>query len=65
MKEYEIVAKFFNACSGAARPQTFLRKRSFPIPAIMSARSTDGNLTGFSGRPFRTGGSFSGSITEA
>ena len=22
MKEYEIVAKFFNACAGAARPET-------------------------------------------
>lgn len=26
MKEYEIVAKFFNACAGAARPQTFFEE---------------------------------------
>ena len=23
MKEYEIVAKFYNACAGSSRPQTF------------------------------------------
>lgn len=26
MKEYEIVAKFFNACAGAARPETFFEE---------------------------------------
>lgn len=26
MKEYEIVAKFYNACGGAARPQTFFEE---------------------------------------
>lgn len=26
MKEYEIVAKFLNACAGAARPQTFFEE---------------------------------------
>ena len=26
MKEYEIVAKFYNACAGAARPQTFFEE---------------------------------------
>lgn len=26
MKEYEIVAKFYNACGGASRPQTFFEE---------------------------------------
>ena len=26
MKKYEIVAKFYNACAGAARPQTFFEE---------------------------------------
>ena len=26
MKEYEIVAKFCNACAGSSRPQTFLEE---------------------------------------
>ena len=26
MKEYEIVAKYFNACAGSARPQTFFEE---------------------------------------
>lgn len=26
MKEYEIVAKFFNACAGTSRPQTFFEE---------------------------------------
>ena len=26
MKEYEIVAKFINACAGASRPQTFFEE---------------------------------------
>ena len=26
MKEYEIVAKFFNACAGASRPQTYFEE---------------------------------------
>lgn len=26
MKEYEIVAKFLNACAGASRPQTFFEE---------------------------------------
>lgn len=26
MKEYEIVAKFFNACAGSSRPQTFFEE---------------------------------------
>ena len=26
MKEYEIVAKFYNACAGSARPQTFFEE---------------------------------------
>jgi hypothetical protein len=26
MKEYEIVAKFYNACAGASRPQTFFEE---------------------------------------
>ena len=28
MKEYEIVAKFYNACGGASRPQTFFEEAS-------------------------------------
>lgn len=26
MREYEIVAKFYNACAGASRPQTFFEE---------------------------------------
>ena len=26
MKEYEIVAKFYNACGGASRPQTYFEE---------------------------------------
>lgn len=26
MKEYEIVAKFYNACAGSSRPQTFFEE---------------------------------------
>ena len=26
MKEYEIVAKFFNACAGSGRPQTYFEE---------------------------------------
>ncbi len=26
MKEYEIVAKFFNACAGSSRPETFFEE---------------------------------------
>ena len=26
MKEYEIVAKFYNACAGTSRPQTFFEE---------------------------------------
>lgn len=26
MKEYEIVARFYNACAGAARPETFFEE---------------------------------------
>ncbi len=26
MKEYEIVAKFYNACGGSSRPQTFFEE---------------------------------------
>ena len=26
MKEYEIVAKYYNACAGASRPQTFFEE---------------------------------------
>ena len=32
MKEYEIVAKFFNACAGAARPQTFFDEAELSDP---------------------------------
>ena len=27
MKEYEIVAKFYNACAGSSRPETFFEER--------------------------------------
>lgn len=27
MKEYEIVAKFYNACGGSSRPQTFFEEQ--------------------------------------
>ena len=26
MKEYEVVAKFYNACAGSSRPQTFFEE---------------------------------------
>lgn len=33
MKEYEIVAKFFNACGGSSRPQTFFEEALLDDPA--------------------------------
>ena len=33
MKEYEIVAKFCNACAGASRPQTFFEEAELNDPA--------------------------------
>ncbi len=30
MKEYEIVAKFCNACAGSSRPQTFFEEAELP-----------------------------------
>ena len=32
MKEYEIVAKFYNACAGAARPQTYFEEAELKHP---------------------------------
>lgn len=32
MKEYEIVAKFYNACAGASRPETFFEERELERP---------------------------------
>lgn len=32
MKEYEIVAKFINACGGASRPQTFFEEAELEQP---------------------------------
>ena len=36
MKEYEIVAKFCNACAGNSRPQTFLKKPNWKTLMILS-----------------------------
>ena len=33
MKEYEIVAKLFNACAGASRPQVFFEEAELEDPA--------------------------------
>lgn len=33
MKEYEIVAKFCNACAGSSRPQTFFEEAELNDPA--------------------------------
>lgn len=33
MKEYEIVAKFCNACAGASRPETFFEEAELNDPA--------------------------------
>ncbi len=33
MKEYEIVAKFYNACGGSSRPQTFFEEAELNDPA--------------------------------
>lgn len=33
MKEYEIVAKFCNACAGASRPQTYFEEAELQDPA--------------------------------
>lgn len=33
MKEYEIVAKMFNACAGSSRPQTFFEEAELNDPA--------------------------------
>lgn len=32
MKEYEIVAKFYNACAGSSRPQTFFEEAELEQP---------------------------------
>ena len=32
MKEYEIVAKFYNACGGSSRPQTFFEEAELENP---------------------------------
>lgn len=32
MKEYEIVARFYNACAGAGRPQTFFEEAELNDP---------------------------------
>ena len=32
MKEYEIVAKFYNACAGAARPETHFEEAELENP---------------------------------
>lgn len=32
MKEYEIVAKFCNACAGSSRPQTFFEEAELSSP---------------------------------
>jgi len=32
MKEYEIVAKFINACAGSSRPQTFFEEKELEDP---------------------------------
>ena len=33
MKEYEIAAKFYNACAGSSRPQTFFEEAELNDPA--------------------------------
>ena len=45
MKEYEIVAKFYNACGGAARPQTFFEEaelKNTDIPPFSIQRKQSG-----------------------
>lgn len=32
MKDYEVVAKFYNACAGAGRPQTFFEEVELNAP---------------------------------
>ena len=32
MKEYEIVAKFYNACAGTSRPQTYFEEAELENP---------------------------------
>lgn len=32
MKEYEIVAKIYNACAGSSRPQTFFQEAALENP---------------------------------
>lgn len=32
MKEYEIVAKFYNACAGSSRPQTYFEEAELENP---------------------------------
>lgn len=32
MKEYEVVAKLYNACAGAGRPQTFFEEAALEDP---------------------------------
>ena len=35
MKEYEIVAKFCNACAGSSWPQTFFEQENWKAPTIL------------------------------
>ena len=44
MREYEIVAKFYNACAGTSRPQTFFEEAEL--------ESTDGYVRMKHGRDF-------------
>lgn len=44
MKEYEIVVKFYNACAGSARPQTFFEEAELA--------NTDDYVRGKHGRDF-------------
>ena len=48
MKEYEVVAKFYNACAGASRPQTFFEELELNDPVDYVRMKHGKDFDGFS-----------------
>ena len=65
MKEYEIVAKFYNACAGASRPQTFFEEAELSDPGAYVRMKHGKTSTNSPVRPCRTAASSTGSTTAA
>ena len=67
MKEYEVVAKFYNACAGSSRPQTFFEEVELECTDDF-VRTKHGkdfyNSISSLRRRFLTAGSFTAMTTE-